>query len=606
MEKVSLYVKKILALFFAMTPLALAGSGLFRLTPFLSILLVAGSFLLFAFLDFRITGDKPRYLFGLSQSDTFLNKKGGFWNLFKWIVTLLGFAYDLVVWVFWGVYLLFLLFTDLLMLIKFVVYWIIHAVIWFIRQLFPPVIFLFKMFMHYVINWLWWLYRMACRNVRRSVNRNFYFIALWGAVPALFIVFLFFAIGQVTGIPGLVAVSIVFAIVPLVWSYGEIAALRYEEREKEDYGMVKTRFQNGFDAVRSVLVYLLVIIGLLVGEIILNMLGWIPNLSMSLLGISLNINMLLSLVLVFAAIIITFAVCILPTHLLYHPEHENNVEGSVSLLGVIGRKFLRYIVAHLPTTIFAGFLLVIPVAVMLLTFTITERIKDGVLETRVVRLEEKSGNMETLDAYRAQTRINRLNYYKEIPVMAPTHFGNIGELKEQIGTRERELSEARNALVDAKEEFDDQMDSLNAAIEYAKEQSFDTTGTNRLSFLTNERLDIEEEYMAREKEQKECIAFMETDLKELRSMRVQLPILYLFVGVMVALFGGLVFAVYVAYTGNVYYELYAMREDGKPTYWRQVIDELNSKDPNQPLLGFTFLAILAGLGFLVSVGLWIF
>ncbi len=176
MEKVTLYVKKILALLFSFAPLAFAIYGEFDFTPFSFILFIAGSFLFFAFLNFKITDEKPKFLFGLTQSDAFLTKKGGFWNLFKWIVNSLGFLYDLIVWAIWGVYLLFMLIVDFILLIKFVVYWIIHAIIWFIRQLFPPFIFLFKMFVHYIINWSWWIYQVTFRNMRISVNKNFYFI----------------------------------------------------------------------------------------------------------------------------------------------------------------------------------------------------------------------------------------------------------------------------------------------------------------------------------------------------------------------------------------------------------------------------------------------
>jgi hypothetical protein len=117
--------------------------------------------------------------------------------------------------------------------------------------------------------------------------------------------------------------------------------------------------------------------------------------------------------------------------------------------------------------------------------------------------------------------------------------------------------------------------------------------------LTSERLDLEEEFFNWEVHQKECIATMKADLQELKRVRTQMPILYLFVGVMFALFGGLVVAVLVAYLGNLSYELYNMREDGTSTYWCQTIREIGEKNPNQPLLGFTLLAMIGGLVWLL-------
>ncbi len=591
MEKVTLYVKKILALLFSFSLLIALRFGVFEISSHAFILLYPGSFLLFAFLNYKITDEKPKFLFGLTQSDAFLTKKGGFWNLFKWIVNSLGFLYDIVVWIIWGVYLLFLLIVDFILLIKFVVYWIIHAIIWFIRQFFPPFIFLFKMFVHYIINWAWWIYQMTFRNVKISVNKNFYLIALWGTVPAIFIVFLFYAVGQLVGIEELVMVSAIFALIPLVWSYGEIAALRFEQREKEDYGSVKASFRNGWDSVKSVLFYLIAIIVLLIAEIVLNLMGWIPNLSMSLIGITINLNMFISFILVFLAVIITFADCIIPSHILYHPEHENDFDSSIGLLKVIGQKFVRYIAVQFPANFFGALLLIIPVFLMLLTFTITENIKDGVLDVKIENMKAKSKSMEALDEYRNQYKISRLELYKEVPEQASSYFSESRNSGETIDALKEELISSEELLLTKQSQFDKDLKDINATIEVAKTEVSDP-GSNQLSVLTSDRLALEEEYFAWDKNQKECIAFLQADLKEQRSVRIQMPILYLFVGIFFSIFGGIVLAVFVAYIGNVYFELYNMREDEKPTYWRQTIEELKAKDGNQPLLGFTFLVII--------------
>lgn len=596
MEKVTLFVKEVLALLFSFSIIPLA---VILWEPNTALLLLAGlplAFLLFSVLNYKITGEKPKYLFGITQSDAHLTKKGGFWNLFKWIVNVLGFLYDLLVWIFWGVFLLFMLIVDIILFIKFVVYWIIHALIWFIRQLFPPFIFIFKMFMHYIINWFWWIYQVTFRNMKISVNKNFYFIALWGTIPALFIVFLFFAISQLVGIPELVAVSGIFALIPLVWSYGEIAALRYEDRSKEDYIKVKYAFRNGWDAVKSALFYLIIFLGLLILEIILNLMGWIPNLSMSFLGITLNLNMAISFMLVFLAVIVTFVDSILPTHILYHPEHENNLKSSLGLLKVIAQKFLRYIVAQVPMTFWAAVLLVIPIVVMALTFTLTENIKDNVLDAKIENLEVKSGTMDALDAHRTQLKIDRLKMYKEMPEKAPAHFGEISTSHSNVKEIKQDVVEAEELLISRAGKFEKDLAEINTAIELAKA---DTDNPDQLSILSSDRLTLEEDYMSWEKQQKECIGFLQVDLKEQKGVRAQMPILYFFIGILFAVFGGIVLAVFFSYVGNVVFELYNMREDGKATYWCQTVTELKEKDGNQPLLGFTFLAIIAVL-------LWIF
>jgi hypothetical protein len=597
MEKVTLYIRKILALMLAGAVFTAASRHPFVNSQFATILLAAGCFLLFAFLDFRITGEKPRFLFGLNQSDTFLNKKGGFWNLFKWIVNLFGLAYDLLVWSLWGVYLLFILFAEFLLLIKTIIYWIIHAAIWLLRQLFPPFIFLFKMILHYLINWSWWIYRVAFKNMKISVNQNFYIIALWGTVPALFIVFLFYAIGQITGLPQLVVLSTVFAIIPLVWSYGEIAALRFEQREKENHSAVRAAYRNGFDAVRSVLFYLLVALVLITATIVLNLLGWIPNLSMSLLGISLNINMAISLLLIFLTVILFFSTSILPTHILYRPEHDNNLESSLGFLRVIARRFLRYTFAGIPSALFGSLLLVIPILVMLLVFNITEKVKDNILQVRIENLSDQSAGMGSLDAYRTDIRIKRLQRYQEVPLMAPVYFEELRNYR-QLQSLKESTSNAGDQLEIRRAAFEKEVASINGEIERIRALGAEDGGSDGIAMLSAERLDLEEAYLNWEAHQKECIATMNADLQEIKRVRAQMPILYLFVGVMFALFGGLVVAVLVAYLGNVSFELYNMREEGTPTYWCETIREIGEKNSNQPLLGFTLLAIIAGVSWL--------
>lgn len=606
MEKVSLYVKKILALGLSVIFFYFMASVPGINSTFEMILVFAASSLLFAFLDFRITADKPRYLFGLNQSDAYLNKKGGFWNLFKWIVNLFGLLYDLIVWAAWGVYLVFVLFADLLLLIKTIIFWIIYAAIWLVRQLFPPFIFLFKMILHYLVYWPWWIYQLTVRNVKTSINRNFYFIALWGTIPAIFIVFLFYAISQLVGLPQLVLVSYVFAVIPLVWSFGEIAALRFEGREKDDYTAVKGRFRNGFDAVRSVLFYLVIMLVLIVAEIVLNMLGWIPNLSMSLLGITLNINMAISIVLIFLAIILLYVPGILPTYILYRPEHENDLKGSVSVLGMLGRKFLRYTFVELPASFFGGLLLVIPIVVMVLAYTLTDSIKDQVLETRIEHLSEKSAGMDAVDAYRTEIRIDRMDKYLDMPLLAPAMFRNTWDRNNVPATKQK-IQEAEESLATREASHEQTIDSLSRERTAAGTVSGSDTVNERARSLSARIMDLNEEHEDWVDNQKDCIAVMKADLKEMKGVRAQIPIFYLFIGIFIALFGGLVLAVYIAYIGNVYYELYDLREDDKPSRWNQVITEIREQNPNQPLLGFTIIAIIAIVLILASsFGWWLF
>lgn len=587
-----MYVKRILALgLSSLVLLVPLYAGIEFTLPVLSVAIFL-SFLLFAYMDFRINGDKPRFLFGMNQSDSYLNSRGGFWNLFKWIVHLFGFVYDLVVWSIWGVFLVFILFTDLLLLVKTILFWIIYAVIWFIRQLFPPFIFLFRIILHYLIFWPWWIYQLTVKNLPKSVNKNFYFIALWGTIPAMFIIFLFYILGVATEITELLLLSGIFTLIPLVWSFGEIAALRFEKREKDDYAAVRSGFGNGFDALRSVLFYLITALILVVAEILLNLTGWIPNLSLSLLGITLNINMAISVVLIFLAVILLFAGSMLPTHILYHPEHENDLKSSLQLLGTIGRRFLRYSFAGIPAGFFGALLLVIPLAVIFLAGGLTDNLKNSILANRVESLVQKNRTSDPVEVYRNNTQISRLEMYKSIPFDASTYIVNTFEIGQSIEDLKENLELAAEELIDKRSQYSadrDRLDSLMAA----EAASMENDSITEEMLLINERAEkLEGNYKDWEAKHNEHVAFLKIDLKEKRNLRWQMPILILFIGVFFSVFGGLVLSVLIMYLGNVYFELYKFREDNKPTFWRETIRKINEKDRNQPLLGFTFLALI--------------
>ena len=592
MEKVSLYIKKILSLALSFSIFFVAGLFGIKTMSYNLIWISAVGFILFAYLDFKISGEKPRFLFGMNQSDAYLNSKGGFWNLFKWIVTLFGFLYDMVIWTLWGVFLLFNLFVDFLLLVRTIVYWIIFALIWFIRQLFPPIIFIFRMFIHYIINWAWWIYQVAVRNVKKSINKNFYFIALWGSVPAMFIVFLFYGIAELSGMPELILLSTVFALVPLVWSFGEIAALRFEKRESEEYSSVRFSFGNGFDSLRSLLFYLVAALILIIAEVLFNLLGWIPSLSLSLIGIAININTAISLVLLFLLIIILFAGSMLPTHILYHPEHENDLNSSIRFLRIIGRKFLRYSFAGIPAGLFASILLVIPLLVIFFTFSFTDSLKDSVLDSRIETLNEKSQNMGNVDAYLTDTRKKRLEMYKDLPLLAGEKFAESLQSKPRIEKLEKDIRTSGEQLKKRESEFRMESRTLAIQIDSAEMAMVSDTVSEELAALIATKDELEMKFTTWKESQDEYIDLLEIDLRELKNIRWQMPILFLLMGILFAVFGGILLAVIIGYVGNVYYELYIMREDDSPSYWVHTLEKIRKKDSNQPLLGFTLLVII--------------
>ncbi len=585
MDQVSIYIKKLIAL----TLSAFVMYFLIRIIPLIPA--AAFGFLVLSFLHFRITGEKPAYLFGIPNSDKYLEEKGGFWVLFRWILILFGLIYDLLAWTLNGIYVLFLIFIDILLLIKSILFWIIHAVLWFLSLFVAPLVFLFKMFLHYLIYWPWWIYKVTFANVSLSVNNNFFRVAVRGAILALFIILLFYGAGILTSSPVIAIFGVVFSIIPVIWAFGEISSMRFENRWNTAFNDVKARYRQGFEAIRAVLFYLTIMLAGILIEIVMDMLGWIPYAGFSLLGLTININTFVTLILLFVFVILLFASLLIPPHTVYARDHDNNLTSSVKFLGIIGEKFLRYLVSVIPATFFSGILAIIPAIIVGLSIYISLNVKNIILDARISNLTHTSMSLEGSSKIETETKVERLKYYKEFPGNVFTDFTSIKTLNQRKTSLEGNYRAGLGEMNRLESMYLQDLDSLKSAISNTGtlSDSLQTAVSDRMqNSLQNKTMDFE----AWKKKRTAELASLQIKINDLKNKIFQLPIAFLFTIIWLSVFGGLVFGVVLAYLGNVFFGLYGMREDGEITYWRRTILEIKKKDQNQPLLGFTLLFIL--------------
>jgi len=92
---------------------------------------------------------------------------------------------------------------------------------------------------------------------------------------------------------------------------------------------------------------------------------------------------------------------------------------------------------------------------------------------------------------------------------------------------------------------------------------------------------------------------MKIDISDKKGFMYQLPLVFLLTIIWAAFFLGLILAFPISYFGNVYFELYNLKEDDKPTYFSQLLTEINSHNRNQPLLGFTLFVVIFALLYLL-------
>ena len=109
---VELYIKKLIAL-------GLIIFGAFYATMYAPVeIVIPSALLLLSFLYSGITNKKPPYLFQLQKIESYLNKKAGFWNLFKIILIFIGIIYDIIIWEIYSIYIIFEIIIDIILLIK--------------------------------------------------------------------------------------------------------------------------------------------------------------------------------------------------------------------------------------------------------------------------------------------------------------------------------------------------------------------------------------------------------------------------------------------------------------------------------------------------------
>ncbi len=586
MDKTNLYIQKLIVLLLVIT----AGAVLFSMVKFYYLL--PALFFFLGFLVSGITGQKPDYLFGLNVSDEFLKKRSGFWLLFKYILILFGLIYDILAWTIFGVYILFSLVVDVILLVKTVIFWIIHAIIWFLKLYVPAIVFIYRMIIYYLFRWNWWIYKLSFNNLRKSLNLNFYFISFRGASLMLFVILLFYGVGILMGTPEIFIVGAVFSLLPLVWSYGEISALRLRNEENRPYQEVRNKFRSGFDAVRAVLSYFIIFLLLALTEVVFNILGWIPQIGYSFMGLALNINTLASLILLFVFVILIFSKLIMPSHVVYQKDFVADFNGSINFLGVIGKRFLRYIVSFIPAGFFGAVIITIPALIVFLSIVVTLNIKDSILETRIDILSGRVNVLEGGGKYKSAKEIERMKFYKAFPGNVISGYTGMKSQRMSINNLKANIDQGEKEIDALSIEFSDGIDSLNRTIDNIKNKPMADSDSERslvqLQALKQSRIESFSEWRM---DSEDSISRMKIDLADKKGMLTQLPIVFLFTIVWLSLFGGLVVAFMISYLGNVYFELYNLREDNKPVYFYQIASDIKSSDRNQPLLGFTLLFI---------------
>ncbi len=526
-------------------------------------------------------------------------------DLLRIFVTFFGFVYDVMIWAIWGVYLVFILFIDLLDLLKTIFFWIIHALLWIFRQYIPFVIFLYKVAIHYLIRWPWWLYQISYNNIRYAFNGNCFRIALPGTFLAGFIIFLFYFLEiMLEDIPGITYIGIVIALLPLTWSFGEIASIRAQNIEKETYKTVKSKFQNGIEAVRSVLYYITLFVVLILAQLGLNLLGWIPRSGVPLGSFVFNINTFISLLLLFLCILIVMGVMIIPSYRIYKPFSEFQFLHTLELLRSMAKKFLQFLTAFVPSVVFSVIVMVIPFLIVAVVTVFTMFLKENVIGIKIENLKsEQAATQDPVLADSYQKQVEHLIDLQTFPMNVKQDMKHRGSLSSEILYSTEDLKTENEEYIRMEESYDKSLDTLQKEIDARRAKNPNDLNLTSLNTKKGQMLSHSANYKQAKKIE---IDKLKTHIQYLKLKNKQLPVLLFFGGIWLVIFGGFIFSFVIAYLGNVFHKIYIFRNDTGKSFWAETITQIRKQDPKQPLLGGTLFVVTSVLVYFIFIRISVF
>lgn len=584
MEKAYLFLRKLVALGLNLLIFFLVKD---IVSVFISIPVLL---LVFAFIVSRISTERPKELFNYKHSENYF-AKGGLRDLLRIPQILFGFTHDLVVWEIWGLYQIFLLFTEIVYFLKQIVFWIIHAFIWVLKHFFPFWKIVYKMFLLYVVKWVWWIYRYSFTSLKKAYNWNMLKVSIIGSFLALFIFHLFYFLEITLDIFGLKYIGVVLALLPATWVFGEIASIRGQKLMFVPFHEVRLKMRNGLESVRGLLFFITFFVVILIAQAGLALLGWISGSGIALLGFSLNISFLFNIVLLLLAIIIFFGSFVLPTYRLYNEFSETSFVNVYKLFIHIVKRSLQYLVGFIPSSFFAA-IAILPSALLVgLAFYFTMQVKDNIASIKISKLQTEQALATTqLENYKLVKQIDNL---ESVTLFPKQYFQDINHkelIKKELDLYKKQKDQQNLQLASFQDETNKLVANLNTAIK--DETSKSVINQTRLEEY-QQALDLtQKKYAKYEATAQNEIALLEVDIDYTHKRLKQLPLLFYLSGLLTVVVFTLVLAFALSYFGNFFYRAFLFRNDGTPSEWKGFIHAEKEISKNQPLLSTTLNVIL--------------
>ena len=215
----------------------------------------------------------------------------------------------------------------------------------------------------------WHIIKMSWEATKESLNSSYLKLSFIGSTIGFAFLLLSVWISGLAREESILYIGVVLMYLPWAWSYAEIANLVHHRKKTGEipaWPEVKAMLGNGMKAVKFLLSYVLVIIAMILLEIGFSLIGTIPAIGSTLLGLLIIPFTLASAIIIISAIIVMLGYTLLGAHLLESEEESKSskIKGwfcsTLKYLKLIGCKYPDLMTASLPLVLFAYLVAILP------------------------------------------------------------------------------------------------------------------------------------------------------------------------------------------------------------------------------------------------------
>lgn len=317
-------------------------------------------------------GDGPAWSLDFKSFST---KLKGYWTPLFLLVAPVAFVYNVIAT---AVYALMVLCEWGVSLVR----WLIGIILWIWNKGFlwywrnvivVPVVLIARSFWHYVVIWPWRIYKTAYFSIKDSVSREGMRVGAMTMTLVAACVGLGYWLGHVSGMELFLFLGILLAEVPYLWGMGVLASMWDTGDLSGDRREVHRAV--GLSTARMGMKYVGAAAGCLVVIFLVSFSGVIPDAGYVVLGLFINAAHAASLLGIGVCLVLFLSLTVLPTYVL-DGHDESPIEEMLSLIRMGRDNILKMVVGIIPASLFGFIVALIPVALVMGTFTGAMFLKD--------------------------------------------------------------------------------------------------------------------------------------------------------------------------------------------------------------------------------------